>query len=129
MKGQVDVAGIAGALGKRAVKRLRSLAIRLGGRIPSIDAMGRNAETNGSLRRWFAKLNQQRSRVLFVFSSHDAGLEDIDLHFGSPQGLTAMPGVSFAKVQNADHNFTPHWARTELFALVTEFVVEPKACI
>ena len=117
LKGEVDAIGIARALGGRLATRLRARAAGLLNR-----AVGeRGARSAGTPRGWLHRLAERRARLLFVFTSQDAGLDEIDKHFGSLARLAALPGVKTAMVDNADHNFSPQWARDQLIALLTDF--------
>ena len=72
------------------------------------------------------QLAGRKTQALFIYGSQDAGLDEISLQFGSPQKLAAMPGAEFALVHDADHNFSPHWARAELCRLVVQFATQPR---
>lgn len=64
--------------------------------------------------RLMAILAARGTKLLFLYSAQDAGLDEISRHFGSPARLAAIPGASLQTVPDADHNFSPAWARARL---------------
>ncbi len=115
VRGELDVRGIARALASRVRQKLRTVFAR---RAASADAH--------SPRSLMRQLAGRKTQALFIYGSQDAGLDEISLQFGSPQKLAAMPGAEFALVHDADHNFSPHWARAELCRLVVQFATQPR---
>ena len=117
--------GIARALGGRLATRLRARLMRHAGGLLSRDADTLSAVGADSPRHWLRRLARRQTRMLFVYSSQDAGLDEIDRHFGSLAALAALPGVSAATVADADHNFSPQWARDRLVTLAADFAAAP----
>ena len=116
LRGEVAAGAIARALLGRAARKLKALYRRAAMRLPLL-----NASTNIP-RQMLQQLAAQGTRALFIYGNHDGGLNDIELHFGSPQAVTKITGMQFAKVCDADHNFSPALSRLALFEIVATFV-------
>ncbi len=110
LRGDVDLAGIAGALVGRAGRRLRAAADPLlsAGSVPS---------RYGQVRGWFRDLARRGIPVLYVLSFNDPGLDELEEYFGvSGTRLRRLGNVRLHRIENADHTLTHRCARDELFA-------------
>jgi dienelactone hydrolase len=108
LHGQVNTAGIAGALASRAVRQLAAVAD------PAIAAV-RGETPVGMVRRQIAELEQRSVQILYVLSGNDPGLDEIAEYFGfRGWRLRRSPNVMFRTLQGADHTLSAHWARQRL---------------
>ena len=121
VKGEIAIGGIARTLASRAGRKILSLYRKLADHVSLPDF-----RTNAP-RQLLGQLSQSGARLLFVYGSHDGGLDEIEQHFGSPKVLQKLRGVFIAKVPDVDHNFSPAWSRQALFAIVESFLAEGEA--
>jgi dienelactone hydrolase len=108
LQGQVNAAGIAGALANRAVRQLAAVAD------PAIAAV-RGETPVGMVRRQIAELAQRSVQILYVLSGNDPGLDEIAEYFGfRGWRLRRSPNVIFRTMLGADHTLSAHWTRQRL---------------
>ncbi len=107
-RGQVNVAGIAGALASRAVRQVAAAAE------PAMAAV-RGESSVGMVRRQLAELAQRSVQILYVLSGNDPGLDEISEYFGlRGWRLRRTRNVMFRTLRDADHTLSAHWARERL---------------
>jgi len=117
MRGEVDLRGVAGVLRER-------YAARAGARIATLLAHGLGEATPRSgIERAFCALSDRGVESLLVFASNDGGLDMIEEHLGREAcRMRGRKNFRLAIVEGADHTFTPIASRSELCALVKDFI-------
>jgi len=115
LRGQVDLRAAAGVLWKRlqvrAKNSLRDVA-RLAG-------FSLKDDLASELRR----IAGQGTVIYFVFSASDPGHSMLLEQGGRIVGKAVRGGkMLISIVQEADHTFTSHWKRDELFALLADYL-------
>lgn len=73
--------------------------------------------------RWFEHLEQRGVAVQIAYGPFDAGLDDLEKHFG-PEGrnLKNFSNVVLTVVPDADHAFSHHPDREQLFQLLMDLI-------
>jgi alpha/beta superfamily hydrolase len=113
MRGEVDVGRVAQIMIRRTgawlSRHWRDLARRLG--LPLRDDLGRELES----------VAQRGIGMLFVFATHDPGLELLRTQGGSCVGKLRQRGqLEIRLISGADHTFTARTARNQLNAVLAE---------
>ncbi len=73
------------------------------------------------VRQWFEDLQARRVEMLMVYGNFDGGLDELELHFGpAGRGLKAFRNTRIAIVRGADHAFSHHPSREQLFESLLE---------
>jgi len=116
-KGQVNVTGIATAMMSRFWQRLRAgmdyYNERLLGKEGSYSIVG----------RWLRELSVRGTRVLFVYSASDGGLDEFEKYLGKSARRTRKLGnVSFVTINDADHNLTSNALRERYLLILRKYL-------
>lgn len=119
LKGEVALAGIAGALLRRIVHKLMAVPMKLLARANG--ALSPQAEAAG----WFRALAVLGVVMQMILSAEDPALAELSLYFG-PEGRDLPPEakVRVEIIPHADHNHSQRDARTQTLALIEEALAE-----
>lgn len=119
LKGEVALAGIAGALLRRIGHKLMAVPLKLVARLNG--ALSPQAEAAG----WFRALAVLGVVMQMILSAEDPALAELSLYFG-PEGRDLPPEakVRIEIIPNADHNHSQRDARVQTLALVEEALAE-----
>lgn len=119
LKGEVALAGIAGALLRRIGHKLMAVPLKLLARLNGV--LSPQAEAAG----WFRALAVLGVVMQMIFSAEDPALAELVLYFG-PEGRDLPPEakVRVEIIPHADHNHSQRDARVRTLALVEEALAE-----
>lgn len=119
LKGEVALAGIAGALLRRIGHKLMTVPVKLFARPDG--ALSPGAEAAG----WFRALAVPGVVMQMILSAEDPALAELALYFG-PEGRDLPPEakVRIEIIPHADHNHSQRDARVQTLALVEEALAE-----
>lgn len=112
LRGEVDVTGIAAAVGQRYAERLV-----LGARSVSARLLGRWAQSG--VERTLNAVCERGTRTLMVFSESDGGLDMIARYIGvDAERMAGRPEFSIEIMRDVDHTFSTMASQERLRAVL-----------
>lgn len=119
LKGEVALAGIAGAIARRIGHKLMAVPLKLFALLNG--AVSPQAEASG----WFQALAVPGVVMQMILSAEDPAMAELALYFG-PEGRDLPPEakVRVEIIPHADHNHSQRDARTQTLARVEEALAE-----
>jgi pimeloyl-ACP methyl ester carboxylesterase len=74
------------------------------------------------LARKFASLVDRGARVLLLFNSEEAMLDELDKNLGGLMTWLAKRGVELETINDTDHTFAPVWSQERAADVLTDFI-------
>ena len=117
VRGELNLAGVLPELTARVLKKLRS----------SVQDAVRSVyvadDDTSKIYTWFRQLTGRKVPVLMAYSDHDAGRDELAVHFGTDgKRLKRRAEVEIATLGQSDHSITSARARELLFANISNFL-------
>jgi pimeloyl-ACP methyl ester carboxylesterase len=109
LRGGVDPRHALQAVEGRIVDAARSRFARLKATLPGAASRG------SDVARALDAMGQREVDVLFIFSSNDPGIDNLDEEVGaSMRALAKRTSFTIETIEGPDHSFTPLWSQVEL---------------
>ena len=115
-RGEVQAATIGRVLAQRLRDRASTTVKRTAMRL------GRGDLVLSDLAQKFASLVDRKARVLLLFNSEEAMLDELDKNLGGLMGWLAKRGVELETIDDTDHTFAPVWSQERAADVLVEFI-------
>jgi len=120
LKGQINVTGIAATMARRQWQRLAASMAHIAG------VIGKGG-SYGKVYRWLRELTARGAHVLFVYSTDDGGLDELEKYLGKKaKRAKKLSNVSFRTIEHADHNLTSAASRERYALILLEHLANQK---
>jgi pimeloyl-ACP methyl ester carboxylesterase len=115
-RGDVHAATIGRVLAQRLRDRASTVVKRTAMRV------GRGDWVMSDLAQKFASLVDRGARVLLLFNSEEAMLDELDKNLGGLMPWLTKRGVELETIDDTDHTFAPVWSQERAADVLTEFI-------
>jgi dienelactone hydrolase len=116
LRGEVQAKVIGRVLAQRLRDRASTAVKRTAMRI------GASEWVMSDLARKFTSLVDRGARVLLLFNSEEAMLDELDKNLGGLMAWLASRGVELETIDDTDHTFAPVWSQERAADVLTEFI-------
>jgi len=116
LRGEVQAKVIGRVLAQRLRDRASTAVKRTAMRIGAAEWV------MSDLARKFASLVEREARVLLLFNSEEAMLDELDKNLGGLMAWLAKRGVELETIDDTDRTFAPVWSQERAADVLTEFI-------
>ena len=116
LRGEVQAKVIGSVLAQRLRDRASTAVKRTALRVGAAEWV------MSDLARKFASLVERGARVLLLFNSEEAMLDELDKNLGGLMAWLAKRGVELETIDDTDHTFAPVWSQERAADVLVEFI-------
>jgi alpha-beta hydrolase superfamily lysophospholipase len=116
LRGEVQAKTIGRVLAQRLRDRASTAVKRTAMRVGAAEWV------MSDLARKFTSLVDRGARVLLLFNSEEAMLDELDKNLGGLMAWLAARGVELETIEDTDHTFAPVWSQERAADVLTNFI-------